>query len=196
MATASRNDPNAFPPDAQIRYRRQLEPTRPEEGFHRIETVPFARRSRPARAARALFFEYDGVLRTTRSGAPKPSHPDDVEILPNRREVLARYAGEGFLLLGVSHQPEIPEERVRACFERTHELLGLEIEAHYCPHAGGPAICWCRKPLPGLGVLLIEKHALDPARSLVLAASPSDRGFALRLGIPVRGAEDFFQESR
>jgi aryl-alcohol dehydrogenase-like predicted oxidoreductase/histidinol phosphatase-like enzyme len=193
IATASRKDPNAFPPDAQIRYRRQLEPPRSEEGFHAIEAIPFTRRARPARSARALFFEYDGVVRRTRSGAPKPTHPDDVEVLPNRREGLARYAAEGFLLLGVSHQPEIPEELVRDCFARTNELLGLEIEVHFCPHAGGPAVCWCRKPLPGLGVFLIEKHALDPARSLVVAASPSDRGFALRLGIPTIEVAELFR---
>jgi aryl-alcohol dehydrogenase-like predicted oxidoreductase/histidinol phosphatase-like enzyme len=194
IASASKKDENTFSPDAQLRYRRHLEPPRPEEGFFAIETIPFTRRPRPERAGRGLFFEYDGVVRKTRSGAARPSRPDDIEVLPNRREVLARYAGEGFRLLGVSHQPEIPEERVRECFERTNAMLGLEIEAHFCPHPGGPAVCWCRKPLPGLGVLLIEKHALEPARSLIVAASPADRGFALRLGIPTIEVEELFRD--
>ncbi len=188
MASVSRRDPNSFPPDAQFRFRQRLEPPRPEEGFVRIETLSFERKSRPERSGRALFFEYDGVLR-----APRPARPEDVEILPHRREILSRYAAEGFRLLGVSYQPEIPEETARACFQKTNELLGLEIEVEFCPHGAGPPVCWCRKPLPGLGVLLLERHAIDPARSLLIETSAADRGFAARLGIPTVSAEVFFQ---
>jgi hypothetical protein len=39
---------------------------------------------------------------------------------------------------------------------------------------------------------LIERHGLDPARSLVVAASAADRGFAERLGIPAVSAEDLW----
>jgi histidinol phosphatase-like enzyme len=187
MASISRKDPNSFPPDAQFRFRQRLEPPRIEEGFLRLETLEFERKPCPERAGRALFFEYDGVLRD-----PRPAHPDDVEILPNRREILGRYAAEGFRLLGVSYQPDVPEETARACFERTNELLGLEIEVEFCPHGAGPAVCWCRKPLPGLGVLLMERHALDPARSLLIESSAADRGFASRLRIPTVPVEEFF----
>ncbi len=190
MASVSRKDPNSFPPDAQFRYRQRLEPPRPEEGFLRIETLAFERKPRPERTGRGLFFEYDGVLRL-----PRPSHPDAVEVLPNRRELLSRYAAEGFRLLGVCYQPDVPEEIARACFRRTNELLGLEIDVAFCPHGGGPSVCWCRKPLPGLGVLLLERHALDPARSLLIEASAADRGFASRLGIPAVQADLFFQGS-
>jgi len=188
MASASRKDPNSFAPDAQFRFRQRLEPPRPEEGFVRMETPAFERRSRPERTGRALFFEYDGVLR-----AQRPPSPDEVEVLPNRREILSRYAAEGFRLLGVSYQPGVPEEMARACFQRTNELLGLEIEVEFCPHGAGPSVCWCRKPLPGLGVLLLERHAIDPARSLLIQTSAADRGFAARLGIPTVSADDFFQ---
>lgn len=184
MASISRKDPNSFPPEAQFRFRQKLEPPRIEEGFVRIEQLPLQRKPRPERSERGLFFEYDGFVRKTRSGAARPGHPDDIEILPNGREILKRFAGEGYRLLGVSYQPEIPEDTARACFQRTNELLGLEIEVEFCPHGAGPAVCWCRKPLPGLGVLLLERHALDPARSLLIEASAADRGFASRLGIP------------
>jgi histidinol phosphatase-like enzyme len=188
MASVSRKDPNSFPPDAQFRFRQRLEPPRPEEGFVRIETLAFARRTRPDRAGRAVFFEYDGVLR-----APRPASPDEVEVFPDRGEILSRYAAEGFRLLGVSYQPDVPEEIARACFQRTNELLGLEIEVEFCPHGGGPPVCWCRKPLPGLGVVLLARHAIDPARSLLIEGSAADRGFAARLGIPMVSAADFFQ---
>lgn len=184
MKALAREDPNSFPPEAQFRYRRELEPPRADEGFARIEKVELESARPPDRVERGLFFEIDGVVRKTRSGAARPADPDDVEILPERRDALARYAGEGYLLLAVSYQPGIPEERVRASFDRTRELLDLPIDFRFCPHPPGPPICWCRKPLPGLGVLAIEEHGLDEARSLVVVASAADRGFAERLRIP------------
>jgi histidinol phosphatase-like enzyme len=187
MATVSRKDPNSFPPDAQFRYRQKLEPPRPEEGFLRIETIDFTREDPPGRTVRGLFFEYDGVLR-----APRPVHPDRVEVLPGRGEAIRRFAAEGYRLLGVSYQPDVPEEVARACFQRTNELLGLEIEVEFCNHGGGPAVCWCRKPLPGLGVLLLERHGIDPARSLLIESSAADRGFASRLRIPTVPVAEFF----
>jgi aryl-alcohol dehydrogenase-like predicted oxidoreductase/histidinol phosphatase-like enzyme len=190
MASVSRKDPNSFAPDAQFRYRDRLETPRLEEGFARIETLDFERRNAPERKGRALFFEYDGLLR-----APRPVDPGAVEIRPDRAEILRRHAAAGFRLLGVSYQPGIPEEVARACFARTNELLGLDIEVEFCPHAGGPPVCWCRKPMPGLGVVLIERHGLDPERSLLIEASAADRGFAARLGIPTVPAEDFFARS-
>jgi diketogulonate reductase-like aldo/keto reductase/histidinol phosphatase-like enzyme/predicted kinase len=191
MAKHSRTDPNSFPPDAQFRFRGRFEPPRAEEGFLELRAVPFVRRGAWG-SRRALFFDVDGVVRRTKSGATRPKQPDDVEILPNRREALSRYASEGYLLLGVSHQPGIAEEAARACFARTSEILGLPIEHEFCPHDAGPAACWCRKPLPGLGVLLLERHGIDPARSLLIAASPADKGFAARLGIPTIDPEECF----
>jgi histidinol phosphatase-like enzyme len=73
------------------------------------------------------------------------------------------------------------------------ELLGLEIEVEYCPHAPGPPNCWCRKPLPGLGVVLIHRHRLDPARCIYVGAGPQDPGFARRLGFAYQMAEQFFE---
>lgn len=199
MTGLSKRDPNSFAPAAQFRFRRQLEPPRIEEGFSSIDVVSFSRsKRRQGRGHRkALFFEADGVLRRSRSGAPRPLNPDDVEVLPGRSQVLKRYRDEGCLLLGVSYQPEIgegssSEELVRASFERTSELLGLDIDFRFCPHEGGPPVCWCRKPLPGLGVLLLREHDLDPGASLVIVGSPADRGFADRLGIRSVDADEFF----
>jgi histidinol phosphatase-like enzyme len=70
--------------------------------------------------------------------------------------------------------------------------LGVEMEILYCPHGAGPPVCWCRKPLPGLGVLAIERHRLDPGRCLFVGAGPQDPGFARRLGFDYREAAQFF----
>jgi histidinol phosphatase-like enzyme len=124
-----------------------------------------------------------------------------VEVLPGRAQVLRRYAGDGWRLLGLSWQPELADgsstaEQVAACFARTHELLGVQLEALYCPHGGGPPQCWCRKPLPGLGVALLERHHLDPERCLYVGGGANDRAFARRLGLPYREAGEFFARSQ
>ena len=63
----------------------------------------------------------------------------------------------------------------------------------YCVHPAGPPICWCRKPHPGLGALMIHRHALDPARCLYVGAGPQDPGFARRVGFTFVPADEFFR---
>jgi histidinol phosphatase-like enzyme len=147
-----------------------------------------------------LILWYDGVLRRSRSGQRAPSSAGDVEILPGRAETLRRHAEQGWRLLGLSWHPELDAgtstpEQVAAGFARTHELLGIEIDALYCPHGAGPPVCWCRKPLPGLGVLFIVRHRLDPSRCLYVGEGGSDRAFARRLGFQYREPNEFFTPS-
>ena len=65
-------------------------------------------------------------------------------------------------------------------------------ETVWCPHPATSAGVWGRKPMPGLGVALIERHGLDRERSLMVGDLDSDRGFADQLGMPYRDAERFF----
>ena len=73
-------------------------------------------------------------------------------------------------------------------------LLDVDMDALYCPHGPGPPVCWCRKPLPGLAVLAIERYPLDPGRCLFVGNGPQDPGFARRLGFMYRPAPEFFDE--
>jgi len=197
LEAASRKDPAAFGPAVQLRHLRQLEPPDPSEGFSRIDEVAFARRPPSLAGARGLLFWYDGVLRRTRSGARRPTSPDDVLVPPGRGEILRRRRDEGWRLLGLAWHPEVAagrlsESQVDAVFARTHEGLGLALEALYCPHGDGPPVCWCRKPMPGLGLLLVERAGLDVARSLYVGHDAHDRALADRLGMPYRDQGDFF----
>jgi histidinol phosphatase-like enzyme len=87
---------------------------------------------------------------------------------------------------------EMTEGDAGAVFDRLREQLGVAIEIEYCPHAAGPPACWCRKPLPGLGVVFQRRHRLDPAQCIYVGSGPQDPGFARRLGFQYRDAEDFF----
>ena len=111
--------------------------------------------------------------------------------------MLRRYRDEGWLVLGMSWRPEIADgalsaDAARDAFRRMRSDLGIAIEIEFCPHSAGPPTCWCRKPLPGLGVQFIQRHRLDPSQCIYVAAGPQDPGFARRLGFQYRDANGFF----
>jgi histidinol phosphatase-like enzyme len=197
LKAAARTDPNMFGPGVQFRHQRELEPPELDEGFSRVDEVAFERKRPAGGARRALLFWYEGVMRKSRSGARTPVDPDDVELLPGRAEALRRCHEQGLLLLGLSWHPEIAngtatEQQVQACFTRTHELLGVPVDALFCPHADGPPACWCRKPLPGLAAVFVERHALDASRCTYVGGDASDRALARRLGFLYSDQRDFF----
>jgi aryl-alcohol dehydrogenase-like predicted oxidoreductase/predicted kinase/histidinol phosphatase-like enzyme len=205
MRTASRNDVSVFPPSVQFRYQRELEAPQEAEGFSRIDVVPFVRSEptadQPAAdlptAGRAVIVWCDGVLQRSRAGHRTPRDPDDVEVLEGRGARLRRYVEEGWKVFGVTWLPEIAEGAMSpadaaALFARLREGLGIDIEIEYCPHAAGPPVCWCRKPLPGLGVVLRDRHRLEPAQCIYVGIGSQDPGFARRLGFDYRQASEFF----
>jgi aryl-alcohol dehydrogenase-like predicted oxidoreductase/histidinol phosphatase-like enzyme/predicted kinase len=190
----------AFLPTVQFRYQRELEPPDVSEGFSRVEIVPFARRRDPAYVHRAVMVWCDGILLRSRSDARVPASPEDVVVDVERAAALRHYQENGYRLLGMSWQPGVAEGTqtaagVESVVARMNELLGLTIEVEYCPHAAGPPRCWCRKPLPGLGVRFIQRHRLDPAACIYVGEGAQDPGFARKLGFEYRAADEFFRAS-
>jgi aryl-alcohol dehydrogenase-like predicted oxidoreductase/histidinol phosphatase-like enzyme len=197
MKRAARDDPGVVAPGVLFRHRRELEPPELSEGFTRVDVVPFVRQPRAGFEGRALIVWYDGVLRASRSGARTPRSPEDVVVLPGAREAIARHRHEEWRILGLSWHPEVAAgtmsaEDIVAIFARTHEILGVEIENEWCPHGDGAPVCWCRKPLPGMGVVLVERHRLDPARCVYVGRDASDRAFARTLGFAFQEATEVF----
>lgn len=173
-----RSDITLFLPTAQFKYRRELEAPDDSEGFSHIEVVPFVRRQDSEFVNRAVIVSCDDV--------------DDLVRLASR---LREFRDAGYRLLGISWRPEIAEgqrseESVKAMFARECERLGVDVDVECCPHAAGPPRCWCRKPLPGLGVVLIKRYRLDSAQCVYVGAGPHDSGFARRLGFTFRDAAD------
>jgi aryl-alcohol dehydrogenase-like predicted oxidoreductase len=51
-----------------------------------------------------------------------------------------------------------------------------------CRHGGGPPVCWCRPPLPGLPLALAHAHGLDPTASELHGTSAAHRALAAAIG--------------
>jgi histidinol phosphatase-like enzyme len=198
LRALGRKDARYFGPEAQFRYERQLEPPASDEGFVSIEERPFVRRN-PDFTERAVFFEYDGVLCMSAAGDDVALDPADVELPPGRRAVLERYRAEGWLLFAIAWRPQLAREKttttdVQACFAKTRELLGVDIDFAFCPHPPGPPICWCRKPLPGLVLEFGLGHKIALEGSIMVGRAPLDRTLAERLGLEYHDHSEFFAD--
>lgn len=191
-------DPNVFPPMVLFSYAKNLEKPTVGEGFESVEIIPFVRQHKPEYTGKALLLDFDGTLRRTISGAPYPTTPNDIEILPNRIETLQRYRDNGYVLLGVSNQSgvakgSVSNGAVQACFERTNELLRLDIDYVYCPHPSNPLVCYCRKPSTATAAWFITKYKLNPSRCLMIGDFTSDETFARRSGFRYIDQAEFFK---
>lgn len=196
----SKTDPNLPPPLALSRWAACFEAPAMDEGFGVVEEIPFERKPTPGLDGRVkgLLLDVDGTLRKTKSGEIYPTDPADIEILPGRRETLQRWIDDGYKLFFVSNQSgvasgNVTEDVVRACFDKTIELLGLPItDVAFCPHPAFPAGCFCRKPMPGLGIHLAKKHQLALKELVMVGDMDSDEQFATAIGARYVHAEAFF----
>lgn len=191
-----KTDPNMFPAVVLFGYRKEYEKPSSEEGFHSIKKQEF-KREPTSYTNKALILDYDDTLRESTGKHGFPTMPDEQVILPGRREVLKEYKDKGYLLLGVSNQSGIARKQLTmedaiACFEKTNELLGFDIDYVFCPH-NVPPTCYCRKPQSGLGVHLIEKHKLNPKDCIFVGDQTTDKTFAERLGFRYFDQSVFFQ---
>lgn len=194
----SGKDPNMFPPAVLFRYRKEFQIPSKAEGFDDIRSLPFKRAWNSAWKGKAIFVDYDGTLRVTKSGSKWPTDPADVKILPGRAKTLARYKEDGYLIFGVSNQSGISdnnptEDIARKCFEATNKQLGISIPYSFCPHHAAPISCYCRKPMPGLGIDFVFRHDLNPAQCIMVGDQTTDETFAKRCGFAYESAESFFK---
>ncbi|MCO4769388.1 MAG: HAD-IIIA family hydrolase [Deltaproteobacteria bacterium] len=199
IRAASKDDPNMFPPGAVDGYFARRDEPGSDEAFSSVEVVPFARRWPESHSKRALILDYDGTLRRSTGPAPFPLTPDEVEILPGRAEALTAFVEAGWLLLGVSNQSgiargQLTQEGAKACFDRTNELLGHDIDVRWDAHPSGRIDNWTRKPMPGLGVQLTVDHELDPGRCVYVGDMETDAQFAAHCGFSYADAADFFDQ--
>lgn len=198
MKILSKTDNNLPPPAALKRWADSFEMPSEDEGFARVEVIPFTRRPDEKLTRKGLLLDVDGTIRITKSGEKYPRHPDDVELIPGRRGILEQWMKKGYQLFFVSNQSgvasgKVEQQTVEAAFQKTIKLLGLPVaDVAYCPHPAFPVGCFCRKPFPGMGVYLMQKHLLSREHLVVVGDLKSDEDFAMGIGARFLHADEFF----
>jgi hypothetical protein len=145
-------EPGLMAPTSQMRARRELEPPDRAEGFEEVERVEFVRESRDGRPG--VFVAASAVRAGWRAGDEEVPH------------------------LLFDWIPEGGAEALADLAERLPRSVGVAV----CPHGGGPPVCWCRPPLPGLPLAFARTYGVDPARSTLVGTSPAHRTLAANLG--------------
>lgn len=123
---------------------------------------------------RAVFLDRDGVLNrvVVKNGRPyPPASPADLEILPDAPGALDALKAAGFLLIGITNQPDVARgtqrrevvEAINAALMKTLPLEAILVCAH--DDADG---CGCRKPLPGLLHQAAAAYAIELPESVMV----------------------------
>jgi aryl-alcohol dehydrogenase-like predicted oxidoreductase len=159
----AREEPGVLAPTSQMRALRELEPPSDDEGFAAVEHVQFVRTAYAERTRAGVFVAAAALGRAhwkVHLAEADPSAPHLVfDWIPGGS------AAELDTLVG----------KVGA------EVSG-PVEGAVCPHPGGPPICWCRPPLPGLPLAFARAHGIDPSRSIVIGVSSAHRTLSNALG--------------
>jgi aryl-alcohol dehydrogenase-like predicted oxidoreductase/predicted kinase len=162
LRRAARGEPGLHTPTSQMRTLRELEPPAADEGFSEVERRPFARAA-GGRARAGLFV-----------AASAAAHPD---LKPAVETV-----GAGAPLLLFDWLPGAGPDALASQAAGLAEEVSGPVATAVCGHPGGPPICWCRPPLPGLLLGFARVHDVDPARSAVVGTTPTHRALAQTLG--------------
>jgi D-glycero-D-manno-heptose 1,7-bisphosphate phosphatase len=119
----------------------------------------------------AVFLDRDGVLNRVVicDGKPyPPSRLDDLEILPGSMTSLPKLADLGYVLIGVTNQPDVARgTQSRELVESLNAIVQTRLqinEIFVCYHDDSDQ-CNCRKPKPGLILQAAGKYGLDLSRS-------------------------------
>jgi D-glycero-D-manno-heptose 1,7-bisphosphate phosphatase len=123
---------------------------------------------------RAVFLDRDGVLNKAivREGKPyPPATLEQLEILPGVKEACVKLRAAGYLLIGVTNQPDVARgTQKRSVVEAINARLCAELtldEILVCYHDDADQ-CECRKPRPGLLLEAALKYGVDLARSVMV----------------------------
>ena len=197
-------DPNIFPPAVLSGFVKSFCKPTIEEGFDSIEEKSFKRVWGDGTnfVNKGLLLDFDGSLRDCPPGSTNGKYPvneSEVEILPNRTEVLTKYKNDGYILAGISnqsgvHKGTITHETADRLFKHTNKLLSHDIDYQFCPHQSFPVQCWCRKPNIANAVWLVLKYKLDVSKTIFVGDYHTDEKMAKKIGFQYYSAENFFKK--
>ena len=131
---------------------------------------------------KAVFLDRDGVLNHEMNDYI--TKLEDFSILEYQIEPLKRLYDEGFMLIIITNQGGIAQNRyTEETLAEMHDLLKLKFEEHgakithayYCKHH--PTVsgdCDCRKPKSGMLLEAIATYDIDPELSVMIGDKPRD----------------------
>ena len=115
----------------------------------------------------AVFLDRDGIINraVVRGGKPyPPARLEDVEIVPGVISSLKQLADHGYVLIGITNQPDVARgTQSRQVVESINTLIQSRLpirEVFVCYHDNTDD-CDCRKPKPGLILEAARKYNLD-----------------------------------
>jgi D-glycero-D-manno-heptose 1,7-bisphosphate phosphatase len=155
-----------------------------------------------------LYCDLDGTIRWGKDELGRfVNGPDDVHVFDEVPDLLWRYKKLGWRIVGVSNQGGIAlghmtmEVCAAAMLETQRQTRDAFDKIAWCSHfptAEDPemAVCWCRKPRPGLvieaALMLAEKHRGEiypPHLGLFVGDRPEDAACAENAGLRFMAAD-------
>ena len=158
LASLARREQGLLAPTSQMRNARQLEQPAPDEGFAVIEQVEFARA--PAATQDGGVFVAASAVDRVRWRDVDPAKPH----------------------LVFDWRPGEDAASLASAVTLVAREVDGPVEPAICSHGGGPPVCWCRPPLPGLLLAFAHAHGLDPAASTLVGQSRTHRTLAQTIG--------------
>lgn len=185
LAQVQKEAPNVVGPSVVQRFVERLEPPAEDEGFSAIEVLRSELRWPEAWIGSGVIVALDSGLRRSARGDRAPLTPEDVVIDEAAAEAVRALERP---VAAIAWAPEVEagqqtEAALQAVLERTQALLPFDVDFAVCRHGPGPQSCWCRLPMPGLGVELLRRNRWDPRRTRMLGRTPAEKSFARRLGL-------------
>jgi hypothetical protein len=163
LRSLARREPGVLVPTSQMRAVRELEPPSSDEGWVRIERVPFERRPSPPQNGGGSFVAAAALTQ------------------PGWKDALGR-GDRAAPHLVFDWSPGGSIDALDAARSALEAEVAGPVEAALCHHPAGPPTCWCRPPLPGLPLAFAHAHGIDAARSILIGTSPAHRTLAATLG--------------
>jgi D-glycero-D-manno-heptose 1,7-bisphosphate phosphatase len=122
----------------------------------------------------AVFLDRDGIMNRAilREGRPyPPARLENVEILSGSLISLPRLAASGYILIGITNQPDVARG-LQSCdmVNSINTLIQSKLpvrEIFVCYHDDIDN-CTCRKPKPGLILQAAEKYDIDLTQSWIV----------------------------
>jgi D-glycero-D-manno-heptose 1,7-bisphosphate phosphatase len=137
----------------------------------------------------AVFLDRDGIINRAmiRDGKPyPPAGLSDFEILPGSLTSLSRLTEFGYILIGITNQPDVARgTQSREMVESFNALIQSTLpvrEIFVCYHDNADH-CDCRKPKPGLILQAVDKYELDLSTSWMVGDRWKDIAAGQALGL-------------